>query len=116
MIEVFACPVAPDDDALAAPLLAALDRDRDGVLARAAGLSAQAVRPPARQVLQHLLGEAPAAAAGRSKTTTFSAGGRQVGTLEKDASGAITVRLASGALDAARERKLGDFLARLLAD
>ena len=100
----------------AAPLLAALDRDRDGVLARAAGLSAQAVRPPARQVLQQLLGEAPAAAAVRSKTTTFSAGGRQVGTLEKDASGAITVRLASGALDAARERKLGDFLARLLAD
>lgn len=99
----------------AAPLQAALERDRAGMLARAAALSAMAVRPPARQVLQRLLGDAPQAAASRSRTVALTADGRQVGTLEKDASGAITVRLVSGALNAARERKLTDFLARLLA-
>lgn len=97
-----------------APLQAALDRDRAGVLARAGELAALPARLPARQVLQRLLGDAPAGAA-RGKTVSFTAGDRQVGTLEKDASGAITVRLASGVLDAARERKLGDFLTRLLA-
>ena len=99
----------------AAQLQAALERDRAGVLARAAELSAMPARLPGRQVLQRLVGDAAAAAAKRSKTRAFTAEGRQVGTFEKDASGAITVRLASGALDAARERKLTDFLSRLLA-
>lgn len=99
----------------AAQLQAALDRDQAGVLARAAELSALPAPLPGRQVLQRLVGDAAAAAAKRSKTRTFTAEGRQVGTFEKDASGAITVRLASGALDAARERRLTDFLTRLLA-
>lgn len=99
----------------AAQLQAALDRDRDGVLARAAELSALPARPPARQVLQRLVGDAPPTAAKRGGTKALTADGRQVGTLEKDASGAITVRLVSGALDATRERKLTDFLTRLLA-
>lgn len=99
----------------ATQLQAALDRDQAGVLARAAELSALPARLPARQVLQRLVGDAPPAAAKRSKSRAFTAEGRQVGTFEKEASGAITVRLASGALDAARERKLTDFLTRLLA-
>lgn len=103
----------------AAQLQAALDRDHDGVLARAADLAALPARLPARQVLQRLLDVVPTgaeAAAGRGTTRAFSVGGREVGSLQKDASGAITVRLASGVLDAARERKLTDFLTRLLVD
>jgi ParB family chromosome partitioning protein len=99
----------------ATQLQAALDRDRAGVLARAAELAALATRLPARQVLQRLVGDAKGAAKASGSLKEFSASGRCVGSLEKDASGAITVRLASGALDAARERKLGDFLTRLLA-
>lgn len=99
----------------AAQLQAALDRDHAGVLARAADLAALPARLPARQVLQRLLGDPAGATAASGSFQVLSVGDRRVGTLEKDASGAITVRLAAGALDAPRERKLADFLARLLA-
>lgn len=97
----------------AAPLQAALERDRPGVLSRAAEIAALPSKLPARQVLQQLLGEAPTSAP-RATSQAFVAAGKRVGTLDKDAAGGITVRLAAGALTASQERKLADFLSRLL--
>lgn len=97
-----------------AQIHAALERDRQGVLERARELAGLSPRLPGKDVLQRLLGVAD----GRevASPVEFLAKGRRVGVLGKDPSGGLHLRLTPQALTAVKERKLIDFLNKLLGD
>ena len=97
----------------AVPLKAALERDPDGVLAEARALARLDPRLPAKEVLDRLTGVRATSAL--PAPLQFEQGGRVVGQWERDAKGNVVMRLKSGALSAAKERKLLDFLGKLFS-
>jgi ParB family chromosome partitioning protein len=95
-----------------APLLkTALDKDQARVLAVAQELSLLRPRLPVAQVMARLLGAEPVVH--QDPPRVFSVNGKVVASLDKDAKGAISVRIRAGGLSASKERKLADFLDRL---
>ena len=93
----------------AQPLADALQRDPDGVLARAAALHATTPRPPAARVLAQLLGQAPARVLNRSTPQRLSLAGGKAQWVT-DAAGRVQISIAAGALD---EKAQADLLAVL---
>jgi ParB family chromosome partitioning protein len=95
-----------------APLLkTALDKDQARVLAVAQELSLLRPRLPVAQVMARLLGAEPVVH--QDPPRVFSVNGKVVASLDKDAKGAISVRIRAGGLSASKERKLVGFLDRL---
>lgn len=92
-------------------LKAALERDREGVLARAAGIAARTSRPSARQTLAYLTANDPPT--GASVLRQFMLKGKLSGTWEHDAKGGIIVRLKPKSLTREKEKRLLAFLERL---
>ena len=95
-----------------AVLSSALGRDPDHVLSIAKKLAATTPKLAAKDVLARLTGEPgePAAAA----STQFESKGAVVAQCARDLKGNISLRIKSGALSAAKERRLMDFVRRLL--
>ena len=91
----------------------ALERDAKGVLDRARELAAIEPRLPAREVLDRLMGNAPTATPAAAKAALM-VGAKQVGSWDKDAKGNVTLRLKAGVLGEAKERRLREFVEKLL--
>lgn len=90
----------------------AIDKDPAKVLTVAAELRSTSEKLPAKEVYARLIGavhvsEHPA------MRREFSSGGRVVGAWAKDAKGSCSLKVKSGALNAAKEKKLLEFLDRL---
>ena len=96
----------------ATPLTAALERDRAAVLRRAGEMAALVPRPAAKDVLARLVGDG--AVTSRPAPVAIEVAGKVLGTLDRDASGAVVVRFAAGSLTPAKQRKLEDYLRKLL--
>lgn len=95
-----------------APVLkAALEKDRGRVIAVARELSLLSPRLPSAQVMARLLGVDSVPQ--QEPPKVFSVDGKTVASFDKDAKGAISVRIKAGVLPAAKERKLAEFLERL---
>jgi ParB family chromosome partitioning protein len=92
-------------------LKAALEKDRGRVLSVARELSLLNPKLPSVQVMARLLGVDSAPQ--QEPPKVFSVDGKTVASLDKDAKGAISVRIKAGVLPASKERKLTDFLERL---
>lgn len=99
----------------AQPLAEALQRDPDGVIARATRI--QGAAWPAARVFATLVGlEAPAVLNGSTPSARTIEGGRgRRACIECDARGRVVVRFDAGSLDDARQAKLAQFLQDLLA-
>lgn len=91
----------------------ALERDANAVLDRARELAAMEVKLPGKEVLERLMGNESTAAPAGTKTLLV-VGGKQVGSWDKDARGHVTLRLKSGVLGDAKERRLREFVEKLL--
>jgi ParB family chromosome partitioning protein len=112
-LEVVAAFVSPLDLQYrwGADLKAALERDPEGVRARANEIAATTPRPSSRETLARLMAADTTEAV--SQVRQFMARGKVAGTWEQDAKGGIVVRLKRGALSAAKEKRLLDFIERL---
>lgn len=103
----------------AQPLAEALQKDPDGMLARAVSLKAAAQPLPAAQVLAALLSGDRAGVLNRSTPVPAERlikgqAGRQA-TLSRDGQGRVLLRFGAGALSEAAERELAAFVEKLLA-
>jgi ParB family chromosome partitioning protein len=97
----------------AADLNEALERNTAGVMTQARLFCDMPEKPPAKVVLSALL----AAGAGEKAQTVkreLRAGDRVVGSFAKDGKGGLSLKLKKGALTADGEKKLMEFLERLL--
>jgi len=92
-------------------LKAALEKDRGRVLSVARELSLLNPKLPSAPVMARLLGVDSALQ--QEPPKVFSVDGKTVASLDKDAKGAISVRIKAGVLPASKERKLTEFLERL---
>jgi ParB family chromosome partitioning protein len=92
-------------------LKAALEKDRGRVLSGARELSLLNPKLPSAQVMARLLGVDSAPQ--QEPPKVFSVDGKTVASFDKDAKGAISVRIKAGVLPASKERKLTEFLERL---
>ena len=97
----------------AAPLSAALERDPDAVRSLAAELTALEPRLAAKEVFERLTGVQPSSA--RPSPTQIESQGKVVAQWDKDGKGNLAVRVKAGALSAAKERRLLEFLQKLFA-
>lgn len=95
----------------ASELKSALDRDPEGVLARAAEVASRTPRPNARETLACLV--ASERSAGTSTLRQFTLKGKLAGTWEQDVKGSIVVRLKPKTLTREKEKRLLEFLGRL---
>lgn len=99
----------------AQPLSEAVQKDPDGILARATSLSRLSPRLPSGRVLDELLGKAASTGTeGSASTVTISKGKRNVGTIEHDAKGRAVIRLESGALPIERRGELAKLIEKFL--
>lgn len=90
----------------------ALERDPAKVLMTAQTLRAMAVKPAAKDIFSQLVSATPVS----TKQTTkrdFHAGSKVVATFANDARGGIGLKVKPGALSAAKEKRLLDFLEKL---
>jgi ParB family chromosome partitioning protein len=92
-------------------LKSALDKSRGRVLEVALELSLLKPRLPSAQVMARLLGTEFSAR--QDPPRVFGVDGKSVASLDKDAKGAISVRIKAGVLSPSKERKLTEFLERL---
>lgn len=97
----------------AAPLAAAWERDPSGVRAIATELASLEPRLPAKEVFERLTGLQPTTA--RPSPTQIEFQGKVVAQWDRDAKGNLAVRVKSGALSEAKERRLLEFLRKLFA-
>lgn len=97
----------------AAPLKAAVERDQEGVLKEADALAKLEPRLPAKEVFDRLTGVQ--ASSVRAAPLQFESNGQVVGHWERDAKGNASLRVKAGALSAAKEKKLLEFVSKLLA-
>ncbi len=97
----------------AAPLKDALDRDADAVLREAGALAKLEPRLAAKEVFDRLTGVQ--ASTVRPAPLQFEFNGEVVGQWEKDAKGNVLMRLKGKTLSPAKEKKLLEFITRLLA-
>lgn len=95
-----------------AELKAALDRDPEGMRARAAEVVATSPRPSARETLARLVASGPGARTPLPRR--FLVEGKVVGTWEQDAKGGLVLRVKPGVLTSAKEARLLAFVERLL--
>lgn len=95
-----------------AELKAALERDPEGMRARAAEVAATSPRPNARETLARLVAIGPAAKAPLLRQLLVE--GKVAATWEQDAKGGLVLRVKPGALTAAKEGRLLAFIERLL--
>jgi ParB family chromosome partitioning protein len=93
-------------------LKAAVDKDPEAVAALAVDLAAMNPKLPAKEVLARLTGGT--AASSRSAPAAFTSNGKVVGNWDQDPKGNVVVRIKAGALPAAKERRLREFLEKLL--
>ena len=91
----------------------ALERDAKAVLGRARELAAMEPKLPAKEVLDRLMGSESTVTPAGAKTPLM-VGGKQVGSWDKDAKGNVTLRLKAGVLGDAKERRLREFVEKLL--
>ena len=89
----------------------ALAKDPARVMALAEQLRAEVPRRPARDVFAALAGIEPVRAG--EHTHEITSGGKVVAEWTKGAGGVATIKVRAGALSAAKERKLAEFLQRL---
>ncbi len=94
-------------------LTQALEADTARVLTRAQEFMEQSPRPPAKVVLEGLVGAASSPKM-PPVSREFRSGDRVLGSFAKDGRGRVNVKLSGGALTAAKEKKLIDFIERLL--
>lgn len=97
----------------AADINGALERDTARVMTVAAELATRATKPAAKEVLALLVSPAGASAV-QPGSTPLKAGGRVVGSFAKDRRGTLNLKLKGGVLTPANEKKLMEFLERLL--
>lgn len=98
-----------------ASLLAkALEENTARVMTVAAEIANLNPRPPAKEVLARLLG-GEGSSVQTAQKRDFSVGTKVVGSLVREPSGALTVKFKAGTLTAANERKLVEFVEKLLA-
>lgn len=94
-----------------AEIKAALEKDFQGTLARAAEVVSMTPRPSAKQTLAYLTSvQAPTRG---SPVRQFTAKGKTVGTWEQDAKGGVVIRLKAGTLPGTKEKRLLEFLEKL---
>jgi ParB family transcriptional regulator, chromosome partitioning protein len=93
-------------------LSGALDKDTARVITTASELAKQNPRPSAKEVLAKLLFSD--ARKIQSEDRQLRAGGKVIGSLRRDPKGTVTLRLRAGVLSATDEKKLTDFVERLL--
>lgn len=99
----------------AQPLSEALQKDPDGVLARAAELGQIEPRLPSAQVLARLLGQTVATPLTASRRVIDAGNGRKA-TLSREADGAVLLRFGAGVLSANDERALARWVEQLLRE
>jgi ParB family chromosome partitioning protein len=97
----------------AADLAAALESDTARVMTLARELAVKSPKPNAKEVVRALVGET-GSSAGEAVSKELWVEDRLVGSFSKDAKGAVSVKLKPGALTGTGEKKLMDFLERLL--
>jgi ParB family chromosome partitioning protein len=100
----------------AQPLDEAVAKDPGGVVARAKELAGMDPRPSAKDVFEALSAVgAPAEAQGaKEEVREFLVGEKVVGVWRRDGKGNASLKLKAGVLTPAKEKKLGEFLSRLL--
>lgn len=91
----------------------ALERDAQAVLLRARELASLDTRLPGKEVLERLAGKEADAGEAPARTS-LQVGGKPVGSWDKDAKGNLTVRVKAGVLSDAKERRLREFIDKLL--
>jgi ParB family chromosome partitioning protein len=112
IIDAFASPLDLQYRSLDA-INPALAHDAKGVLERARRLAAMESKLPAKEVLDRLMGHEPAAAPAEAKVR-LEVDGKPVGSWDKDAKGNVTLRLKAGVLGDAKEKRLREFVDKLL--
>jgi ParB family chromosome partitioning protein len=95
-------------------LTEALEKDAVRVMAEAAEVIKLAARPSAKEVLQRLLAATKAGKSEPPGTREFKVDGKVVGSVIRDRRGAIAFKVRAGVLQPAGEKKLIDFLEKLL--
>ncbi len=110
IVDAFASPLALQFR-WAAPLATAWQRDPDTVRAVARELTGLEPRLPAKEVVARLTGAQ--ASSERAAPTRFAIRGKAAGQWDKDAKGNIEIRVKAGALSAAKERQLLEFVQKL---
>ncbi|TWO71503.1 ParB/RepB/Spo0J family partition protein [Caenimonas sedimenti] len=95
-------------------LTSALEADTARVITKAQELGKMSPRPTARVVLEALVGAGSGAPKVQPEARELRSADRMAGIYSKDAKGRISVKLSSGALTVAKEKKLVEFLERLL--
>jgi ParB family chromosome partitioning protein len=98
----------------AQPLAEALQRDPEGVLARAARLQRAPERPPAAQVLAALTGADTAVLNGSTARRVIAGRDGRQAVLTRDAQGRVALSFAAGTLAEADENRLAAFAQQLL--
>lgn len=102
----------------AGQLKAVLDSRPADVLREARALAAVTPRLPAKDVLQRLTtvvgSDSASPGSGVGAPEVLSSKGKPAGQLERDARGNLVIRIKSGVLTAAQERRLTEFLHKLL--
>lgn len=98
----------------AADLAAALEKDTAGVMTKARELAASNPRPPAKEVLA-LLVSAGSGSAAKPTMRELRIADRVVGSVTKDTRGGLQVKVKGGVLTPANEKKLIEFVERLVS-
>ena len=91
----------------------ALERDARAVLEQARRLAAMEPKLPAKEVLDRLMGIEPATAPVEFRNRLM-VDGKAVGSWDKDAKGNVTLRLKAGVLGEGKEKRLREFVEKLL--
>lgn len=112
VIEAFASPLDLQYRSLDA-INPALERDAQAVLERARRLAAMEPKLPVKEVLERLVGNEPTAMPAETRNRLM-ADGKAVGSWDKDGRGNLTLRLKAGVLGEAKEKRLREFVEKLL--
>ena len=114
VVEAFASPL-DIQYRWAQPLSEAVQKDPDGIIARAGELVTRAPRPQATVVFDVLVGRASATAPAVRETLHVRRGKARVGLVETDGSGRLLVRFDRGVISEARREALVKLLEEFLA-
>lgn len=98
----------------AAEINAALEKDTARVMTTARGLATREPKPSAKEVLAALV-LPPVSGKSEPVSKQLKAGERVVGSFTKDARGGVSLKLKGGSLSAGNEKKLLEFVEKLLA-
>lgn len=96
------------------PLVEALEKDPLKVTSVAQQLATLSIRPSAKDVLSRLVGAASPEGSVSLTRTELKSGGKLVGSIERNKKGAVTVRIAAGALDESAFKQLSKHIETLV--